>query len=115
MPVEILALLIVPNKIVLGICFPDYPSDNRCPHVTIMTNEWKPVHSNQVLETTCFGRRAPFNEAYESLKNEGRVKDVDEIMHAQSVKILEREAPVACYFVTLKNPERFEAVTRAFF
>ena len=41
--VEIVALIIVPNKIITGICFPNYTIHNRCPHVTLMTNEWKPV------------------------------------------------------------------------
>ena len=41
--VEIVALIIVPNKIITGICFPNYTVQNRCPHVTLMTNEWKPV------------------------------------------------------------------------
>ncbi len=40
--VKILALVIVPNKIITAICFPDYEIANKCPHVTLMTNEWKP-------------------------------------------------------------------------
>ena len=38
--VEICALVIVPDKIVTGICFPNHKIENPCPHVTIAINEW---------------------------------------------------------------------------
>lgn len=54
--VEICALVVVPNKIVTGICFPNQavqPIENACPHVTLAINEWHPKESNSVLERTC--------------------------------------------------------------
>jgi len=44
--IEICALIIVPDKIVTAICFPDQKIDNRCPHVTLAINEWEPSKSN---------------------------------------------------------------------
>ena len=76
--VTIYAIVLVPNKIVTGICFPDYPVENRCPHVTLMVNEWKPVMSNTVLEAACTkGTSSPFATAYDEIKQKGRAsKDV---------------------------------------
>jgi hypothetical protein len=48
--VEILALVFSPGKIITGICFPKHPVDNRCPHVTLMLNEWNAKMSNALLE-----------------------------------------------------------------
>ncbi len=44
--VKIEALIIVPGKIVIGICFPDFEVANKCPHVTLMINDWAAKESN---------------------------------------------------------------------
>ena len=73
---EILALVIVPNKIVTGICFPDHEVSNRCPHVTLMVNGWKPAMSNSLLEESCSrGTKSPFAEVYEELKQNGKLRE----------------------------------------
>jgi len=75
-PVEIVALVIVPNKIVTGICFPEHDVANRCPHVTLMVNGWKPTMSNSLLEESCTrGTKSPFTEHYEELKLNGKIKE----------------------------------------
>jgi hypothetical protein len=58
--VEITGVVIVPSKLIVGVCFPKYPIDNKCPHVTLFTNEWKAMDSNKVLELTCLGEKKPF-------------------------------------------------------
>ena len=35
-PVKILALAIIPSKIVVGIAFPTYPIANRCPNIAML-------------------------------------------------------------------------------
>ncbi len=35
-PIRILALVIVPTKIVVGVCFPSYPIATRCPNVAML-------------------------------------------------------------------------------
>ena len=75
-PVEIVAFIVVPNKIVTGICFPLHDVANRCPHVTLMINEWKPAMSNSLLEESCIrGTKSPFAEFYEELKLNGTLKE----------------------------------------
>jgi ABC-type spermidine/putrescine transport system permease subunit II len=51
--VQILALVIVPGKIITAICFPDHTTENKIPHVTLMTNNCAPAFSNQVLQSSC--------------------------------------------------------------
>lgn len=52
-PIEIKAVLFVPDRILTGICFPKYEIDNEFPHMTLMVKKWPPVNSNKVLEATC--------------------------------------------------------------
>jgi hypothetical protein len=113
-PVEILALVLVPNKIITGICFPKHPVANRCPHVTLMINEWKPLMSNSLLEECCTrGTRSPFLEAYEELKLNGKVKEGQELLNA-NVKV-ERNGPSSsCYFIALDTPIEFYGVTKIY-
>jgi hypothetical protein len=73
--VKIIAVVIVPGKIIVGICFPNYNIDNRCPHVTLLYNEWAPKESNTVLENTCLGDKKPFASAYEELRENGELQD----------------------------------------
>ena len=113
-PVEILALVLVPNKIVTGICFPQHPVSNRCPHVTLMVNGWAPAMSNSLLEECCTrGTRSPFQDAYEELKLNGRVKEGQEILNS-TVKV-ERNGPTSsCYFIALEKPIVFEGITKTY-
>jgi hypothetical protein len=38
-PVTFLAIVLIPDKVVLGLCFPDcYPNAFRCPNVTLLTH-----------------------------------------------------------------------------
>lgn len=59
-----MALIIVPGKIITAICFPDHQVENRCPHITLLTNEWPAKNSNDVLQETCANPRGAFNVAY---------------------------------------------------
>jgi len=56
MNLEIVALAIVPGKIVTGICYPDQSTikiSNKFPHVTLMKGSWPPKYSNDLLEALC--------------------------------------------------------------
>ena len=56
---EIRAIVYIPDKIVVGICFPECEIDNEFPHLTMMvSNGWKPVDSNAVIKATCAKNRA---------------------------------------------------------
>lgn len=47
--IQIKAVVLVPGKILIGVCFPDIPTENEFPHVTLMTCGWPQVYSNYVL------------------------------------------------------------------
>ena len=47
--IQIVALLVVPGKIVTGICFPKHATENKFPHTTLLTGEWEARRSNDVL------------------------------------------------------------------
>jgi hypothetical protein len=66
--VEIFAYVVVPGKLVAGICFPDYETENKVPHVTLMVNEWPAKFSNDVLEACFIKDKKPFARVYEELK-----------------------------------------------
>lgn len=110
-------MVVVPGKIITGICFPEYNVANACPHVTLLTNEWAPKDSNKVLENTCYGEKKPFARVYEELKERG--KAIEEMMKGPilegKVKINKDEQSSFCYFVTLANPMDIDGVTMKYF
>ena len=56
MSVDIVALVVVPGKIVTGICFPDQSVikiNNEFPHITLMKGGWAPKFSNDLVEALC--------------------------------------------------------------
>ena len=73
--VEIMALVVVPDKIVTGVCFPGCEVENKCPHVTIALNQWEAVMSNALLEKSCLSKNAGFSKAYHNLREGKPVKD----------------------------------------
>lgn len=82
-----------------------------------MTNEWKPVLSNNLLEETCTrGTKSPFQEAYEDLKQNGAVKPGQEILSGQ-VKIDQKPSTLvsSCYFVALESPVTFIGKSKTYY
>jgi hypothetical protein len=59
----------------VGICFPNQKIANKCPHLTLLSNEWSPTDSNTVLEKTCLGDKAPFSDVYRQLKENGTIEE----------------------------------------
>ena len=52
--VDVRALIYVPDKLILGVCFPDFEIENDHPHVTLLVSDgWAPVVSNNILQATC--------------------------------------------------------------
>lgn len=52
--VDVRAIIYVPDKLIAGICFPDFEIENEHPHVTMMVSEgWSPVLSNSLISATC--------------------------------------------------------------
>jgi hypothetical protein len=62
------AIIYVPDKLIAGVCFPDFDIENEFPHVTMMVSEgWAPVLSNALIKETC-SRGKAFYEAYEAAR-----------------------------------------------
>jgi len=114
--VSIKAIVIVPGKIVTGICFPNQKIqqvENQCPHVTLAVNEWSAKHSNSVLEKTCLKENMSFYSAYQALKRGKAVPQGKDLLIATKVKIPGETASVAAYMVTLPQEVRLRGVTKA--
>ena len=63
--IGICGIIVVPNKLVAGICFPHHEIKNKVPHMTLLTNEWAPKMSNTILEA-CFSKgKAPMKDIYD--------------------------------------------------
>jgi hypothetical protein len=114
-PVTIHAFVLVPNKIVTGICFPEHPVENRCPHVTLLVNEWQPVMSNNVLEAACTrGASSPFAGVYDELRQGRKLAEDKEILTGQ-IKLQRDSVTNSCYFVALEAPITFTGVTKTYY
>jgi len=52
--IDIKALIYIPDKIIAGVCFPEFDIENIYPHLTLVISEgWAPVMSNTILTATC--------------------------------------------------------------
>ena len=110
-PVRITAVVLVPGKIITGIAFPDHAVQNRCPHVTMMVNEWKPMMSNSLLEESC--ARGPFAEVYDDLKHGRPIKENKQVLTGQ-IKVDKKGVNISCYIVVLDEPVEFFGVTKIY-
>lgn len=102
--IEICALVIVPDKIVTAICFPDQNQQkisNACPHITLAINEWEPSQSNVLLEKSCLKEKDAFGLNYKSLKRGESVKEGKEILFTNNLQYKKNSPAVSAYFVTL--------------
>ena len=70
-PIEILAIAIIPGKIMTGICFPDYPIEDRCPCLSLLFSGWHYDDKSSSL-IRALSRTSPFAEAYMELKINGK-------------------------------------------
>jgi len=70
-PVVIKGVILVPGKIMVGVCFPDAQVQNEHPHMTLLLGSksgYKAVHSNTVLSATCSSDQR-FKGIYNRLKD----------------------------------------------
>lgn len=52
--VDIRAIIYIPDKLIVGVCFPKFEIENWFPHVTLMISDgWAAIMSNSVLNATC--------------------------------------------------------------
>ena len=113
MSIEILGILVVPGKLIIGICFPQHEVDNKYPHMTLMLNEWPAKKSNDVMEA-CFDDKRPLAAIYDDLRNVGRVKSGDEIKKV-NIKVRGEQTSNTCYFISLMEPIVFNGVTKRYY
>lgn len=85
--IEIRALVYVPNKLIVGVCFPKFQIENVFPHMTLMISEgWPAMTSNTVLNATC-NKGQPFFEAYQAARANSLPAANAGVITADSVKI----------------------------
>jgi len=63
---SLVGYVIVPNKIITAICYPDQSVikiENKFPHMTLMTGKWKPKNSNDLFEAL-FGHKGKLKDNY---------------------------------------------------
>ena len=69
-----------------------------------------------MLEVSCLDKKSPFNQAYEELKAEGKVKDESTlVLKGDYLKILPRESSVSAYMIILPKPVTFTARTKIYY
>ena len=57
-------MIIVPEKLVVGLCFADCDFKDNYPHLTLIESKtWTSEDAQSIVETTC-GRHGAFEQAY---------------------------------------------------
>ncbi|KAL4471704.1 hypothetical protein ABPG74_008597 [Tetrahymena malaccensis] len=115
-PIEVLAMAYVPNKIICGVCLPDpnmIDIENKIPHMTLYVDEWAPRFSNNVLQALFTDKDAPLAK---ELQN-GSLLDINkEIIGKYKLPVQEQNGLHDVYFIKPKNYiMKFDATTKAFF
>ena len=70
MPIKIEAVLLVPDLILTGVCFPDFPVEFRYPHANIL-------YGSECAQSTSYNlmravkTQYPYSKAYSDLKDSG--------------------------------------------
>lgn len=108
--IKIVAFVYVPQKLITAVCFPDHPTANKCPHVTLLTNELAPKFSNNLLEQTCL-RNGNFKSNYEALRRGQKVPENKEVLKG-SCNFPQNPTSSTAYFVTLPEPITYTGVTK---
>lgn len=112
--VEIRAVVYVPDKLICGVCFPNYEIENWFPHLTMMISDgWAAMMSNSVLNATC-NKGQPFYEAYEAARKGVLPAKNAGVITADNVKI-EKKGQNEVVFVLLRQPILFKGETKAFY
>jgi hypothetical protein len=101
-------LIFVPNKIVTGICFPKTGVKNSVPHVTIMTNEWKPKDSNSIAEALFIDGK--FKKEYESVFKNSDFKE--KFVECINLKVGKEE--VTAYLIKITPSYHFDGLNKYF-
>lgn len=103
----------MPDKIVVGVCFPQTEIDNWFPHMTLMISDgWPAMTSNAVLNATC-NKGQLFHEAYEAARKKILPAKNAGVLN-ENVKI-EKKGVNEVVFVLLRQPILFKGVSKSFY
>ena len=106
--IDLQGFIYVPDKIITCICFPDSEVKNKIPHLTIMTNEWKPKESNTVCEALFIDE--VFKKEYETVFKNRDYKE--EFIECLNIKVGNEKVDV--YLMKLSPAIHFEGITKYF-
>ena len=116
---DLVALLYVPYKIVTGVVEirkpKDFKIENEYPHMTLMTGDWKPVHSNDLLQTV-FDKKGPFEDLYDDGSKVNIWQKGSIIVEECRTKVLKKDKEKNdVYLCRLKKPLELYCRAEAFF
>jgi len=115
-PIEVLAMAYVPDKIICGVCLPDpnmIDIENKIPHMTLFVQDWAPRFSNNLLQALFTDKGAPLAGEF---KSGALLNPEKSIIGRYSLPVSETDGLSDVYFIKPANKIlRFEGTTRAFF
>ena len=111
---DIRAVVYIPDKIVVGICFPECEIDNEFPHLTLMVSSgFKPVDSNSVIKATC-AKNKVFEQAYLAA-NDGMLPAEGAGVHSAENVDVHKKGKHEVVFVLLRQPISFKGFLKSYF
>lgn len=112
--VRLLAFVIIPGKLVTGVCFPKYPVSDRCPHITMLEQEWSGQEmSKKVMHALT--KTSPFQELYNELKVYGRNRGDEMIIRGELQITPDEDGLQQCYFVLIPQPPIIKGRVKVFY
>lgn len=104
----------MPNRIVVGVCFPKHAVENWYPHMTLMISSgWPAVTSNAVLNAV-ISKHPEAKAAYEAASKGQLPADNAGVVSCYDVAI-DKQGDNDVIFVLLKQPIKFNGRTQNFF
>jgi hypothetical protein len=112
--IRLLAFVIIPGKLVTGVCFPQYPVSDRCPHITMLEQGWQGKHmSRKVMHAIT--KTSPFQELYNELKVYGKNRGDEMIIRGEIQITQEEDGLQQCYFVLVPKPPVIKGKVKVFY
>jgi hypothetical protein len=108
--VVIRGVIMVPGKVMAGVCFPETEIESEFPHMTLALGQWQAA--NSAIEATCKEPFHPFYELYTAAKS----SETDSaINHNFTRGVTINQEKCDAYFMLLEKPVEFAGALNAFY
>jgi len=101
--------VLIPGKLLAGICFPQAIIENEVPHMTLLKGDTEANYANEALKATCLAGGI-FSEQYEMVKKK-KMPHPDSMTGTVSIQGNEEKA----YFIACGDIVTIEGVTQKYF